>query len=462
MLYAIVLAVVVLVLMGVTVQKTLGIKNRKDFMLAGQKLPWTVLVFTLLSSWIGAGSLFAGGENAYRNGFSALWQPAGGWCGLVVISLIAAKARRFAQFTVPDLLETRFNTTARVMGTIAIVISYTVITSYQFKGGGDILHLIFPEMDRVTGMYIIAAFVIAFTAAAGMASVAYLDVIIGSLVSVIVIISVPLLLHQVGGWSHVTTALPADRFTVFGPQSVSEAFGKLLPTMLLLIGNQGMYQKFFSARSERDANLAVAGWIVGTLVLETLLVTVSVIGSSAFQIENPREILPTSAKLGLPPLVGALLLGGIFAKVISTANNYLFSPATNIIHDIYGRFINPEASEKRTLVVSRAIIVALGLFALLQASHFESILKAALYAYTIYGAAVTPAVLSVFFWRRATTAGAVSSIALGTVVTIGWQLFDTTGIDAVYPAVAASLMGLIGVSLLTPPPPAEKVEKFFA
>ena len=42
-----------------------------------------------------------------------------------------------------------------------------MITSYQFKAGGDILHLIFPEMDRTTGMYLIAAFVIAFTAARG-------------------------------------------------------------------------------------------------------------------------------------------------------------------------------------------------------------------------------------------------------------------------------------------------------
>ncbi|MBM3739998.1 MAG: sodium:solute symporter family protein [Acidobacteria bacterium] len=462
MLYAAVLALVVLVLLGVTIQKTLGIRSRKDFMLAGQKLPWTVLVFTLLSSWIGAGSLFAGGENAYRNGFSALWQPAGGWCGLVVIALIAAKARRFAQFTVPDLLESRYNVVARVMGTIAIVLSYTVITSYQFKGGGDILHLIFPELSRTNGMYIIAGFVILFTAAAGMASVAYLDVVIGCLVTGIVIIAVPLLLNGVGGWTHVTTALPADHFTLFGPQTVSEAFGKLLPTMLLLIGNQGMYQKFFSARSERDANRAVAGWIVGTLLLETLLVTVSVIGSSKFRIDNPREILPTSAKLGLPPLVGALLLGGIFAKVISTANNYLFSPATNIIHDIYLRFIEPDAPEKKSLTISRAVILVLGLFALLQASHFESILQAALYAYTIYGAAVTPAVLAVFFWRRATTQGAITSIVLGTVVTIGWQLAAISSLDAVYPAVAASLTGLIGVSLLTPPPDPAKVEKFFA
>src|ERR1700733_5175960 len=195
MIYIVVLSLIVAVLLGTALFRSLGVKNQADFLVAGRKLTWPVLVFTLLSSWIGAGSLFAGGENAYRNGFVALWQPAGGWAGLLVIALIAGRARRFAQFTVPDLLETRYNSTARVLGTIAIVISYTVITSYQFKGGGDILHLIFPQLERATGMYIIAAFVILFTASAGMASVAYLDLVIGSMVTVTVIVATPLLLN---------------------------------------------------------------------------------------------------------------------------------------------------------------------------------------------------------------------------------------------------------------------------
>src|SRR5580700_3055041 len=208
MIYAVVVSLVVAVLCGVTIYKTISAHSRSDFFVAGRKLAWPVLVFTLLSSWIGAGSLLGGAENAYRNGFVALWQPAGGWCGLLVIALIAGRARRFAQFTVPDLLENRYNAAARVLATIAIVISYTVIVSYQFKGGGDILHLIFPSLDQKTGMNIIAAFVITFTALAGMASVAYLDLIIGLLVTVIAIVSLPLLLTRTGGWPAVHAALP--------------------------------------------------------------------------------------------------------------------------------------------------------------------------------------------------------------------------------------------------------------
>jgi len=465
MIYAIVLGVVVATLCGVTAVKTFSVHTRSDFLVAGRKLPWTVLVFTLLSSWIGAGSLFAGAEKAYKEGFTALWLAGGGWAGLIVIAAIAGRARRFAQFTVPDLLESRYNAAARVMATIAIVISYTVITSYQFKAGGDVLHLIFPELERATGMYIIAGFVIVFTAAAGMASIAYLDVVIGGLVTLIVAISVPLLLSRAGGWSEVRHALPESHFTMLGDGGLSKAAGTLLPTMLLLIGNQGMYQKFFSARSEKDAKIAVAGWIVGTVLLETLLVMFAVIGSSIFKTDSPREIIPLAARQGLPTLIGAILMGGIFAKVISTANNYLFSPATNLMHDVYERFVNPNATERQSLIMSRVLVIGLGVFALLQATQFQSILNAALYAYTVYGAAVTPAVMAVFFWRRANTAGAVSSIAVGTVVTVAWNVAQGLGwkndLDAVYPALLASVASLVVVSLVTGQPEEAKWRPFF-
>ena len=84
-------------------------------------------------------------------------------------------------------------------------------------------------------------------------------------------------------------ALPADHFTVFGPLTLDKGVGFLLPTLLLLIGNQGMYQKFFSARIERDAKLAVFGWIIGTLVLETTIITIAVIGSAACTGESARD-----------------------------------------------------------------------------------------------------------------------------------------------------------------------------
>src|SRR5580658_70098 len=92
-LYVVVLAVIVVALLSVAIYRTFQVKTKADYLVAGRSLPAIVLVLTLLTSWIGAGSLFAGAENAYKNGFAALWQPAGGWLGLLLIYFIAARAQ---------------------------------------------------------------------------------------------------------------------------------------------------------------------------------------------------------------------------------------------------------------------------------------------------------------------------------------------------------------------------------
>ncbi len=117
------------------------------------------------------------------------------------------------------------------------------------------------------------------------------------------------------------------------------------------------------------------------------------------------------------------------------------------------------------LIVSRLMVVLLGLWALYQALHTDSVLKKTLYAYTIYSAALTPVILAAFYWRRANAAGAVSAIAAGTFVTVFW---DTPFIhqhlpaiiaerDAIFPALVAALVCLVGISLLTKPPRPEQL-----
>src|SRR6202034_557602 len=330
-LYAGVLGVIVLSLLTVSLSRLKQTKTKADYLVAGRSLPTFVLIFTLLSSWIGSGSLLGGAENAYRHGFAALWQGGGGWAGLLLIYFIAPRARKFAQFTIPDLLEVRYNQAARVLGVIAVLFTYTAITSYQLIGGGDILHMVFPTaISPDMGKYVIAGFVIVFTAIAGMASVAYMDVLIGILATVTLILALRFLLHRAGGWHGVHAALPATHFEVLGDFSFIQALELFLPTMLLMLGNQSMYQKFFSAKSEKAARQAVVGWIFGTVILETVIVALAVFGSVRFPSgevhQRPRAIIAYTALHGLPAWLGALLMGAVFAKIISTANNYLFSP----------------------------------------------------------------------------------------------------------------------------------------
>ena len=495
-LYATVLGIIVVTLLSVSLARLGSVKTKADYLVAGRSLPAFVLVFTLLSSWIGSGSLLGGAENAYKHGFAALWQSAGGWAGLLLIYFIAPRARKFAQFTIPDLLESRYNQTARVLGVIAVLFTYTAITSYQFIGGGDILHMVFPQLTARDGQFILAGFVIVFTAIAGMGSVAYMDVVIGLLATCTMIAALPVLIHLAGGWSGVRAAVPATHFRWFGDihpfssyyigpiladgsrEKVQSAFEIFLPTCLLMLGNQSMYQKFFSAKSEKDATRATVGWIIGTVILETIIVAIAVVGSAMYRAgevqARPREILAYTAIhsfggwSGSKPLaiLGALLVGAIFAKVVSTANNYLFSPATNLVNDIFVRYLEPEASNQQVLLVSRLMVVGLGAWALYQSLGTTSVLKKSLYAYTIYSAALTPVILAAFFWRRATAKGAVASIAAGTVVTVGWDWMTPhlpaviAARDAILPALVASLLCLFIVSLATKPPSESHLRPF--
>jgi SSS family solute:Na+ symporter len=473
-LYVIVLGAIVLSLLLVSISRLGRVKSRADYLVAGRTLPAFVLIFTLLSSWIGSGSLLGGAENAYKHGFAALWQAGGGWAGLLLIYYIAPRARKFAQFTIPDLLEARYSQTARVLGVIAILFAYTAITSYQLIGGGDILHLVFPTVVSADlGKYLVAGFVIVFTAIAGMSSVAYMDLVIGLLATVTMCAALPVLIHTAGGWGAVHHALPATHFEVLGDLSFTDAMELMVPTMLLMLGNQAMYQKFFSAKSERDARVAVVGWIIGTVILETVIVALAVVGSALFPhgevSRRPREIIAFTALHGMPAWLGALLMGAVFAKIMSTANNFLFSPATNLINDVFVRYISPNASNKRVLLVSRLMVVLLGIWALVQALGTQSVLQKTIYAYTIYAAALTPVILAAFYWKRANAAGAATAIAAGTFLTVFW---DTAWVRAhvpawaadsdfaIFPALGAAVVGLVAVSLATRPPRKEQVDLF--
>ena len=466
MIYAAVLILVVLALLTVSVARLLKVKSHADFMVADRKLSAGVLVFTLLCSWIGAGSLFGGAEFAYRRGLAGLWLPAGGWAGLLVIYFIAGRARAFAQYTVPDLLETRYSPVARIFGTLCIIVSFTAIVSYQFRGGGRILNLAFGIPERF-GTVILAAFVILFTALAGMSSVAYTDLAIGLLVTVSCLIALPAMLAHAGGWSAIHAALPASHFEPMGGMTWSEALGYFFATFMLMIGNQSSYQKFFSARSERDARLSVLGWILGTVALETIIVLLAIVGGVMYRAEIESGalpawgIIPYTARHGVVPWVGAIFLGAVFAKVISTGNNYLFSPATNVVHDVFQRLLRMNATDRTLLIVSRVVVLALGLMALAQ-SFQPSILATAVYAYDVYGAGITPAVVAAFFWKRTTTAGGLSSICAGTIVAVVWKVVGMEArVPMIFPALAASLACMIGVSLLTPRPREEQWRPFF-
>ena len=438
------------------------IRTGDDFLVAGRSLPARVLVFTLLSTWIGSGSLFGGAGLGYRVGFPALWQSAGAWVGIALIYWIAPRVRNIAQYTVPDILELRYGPAARVLGTVTTVIAYSTIAAYQFRGGGRLLELL-AGVDPRTGALITAIFCVTYTSLAGMLSIAYLDVVNGSIMAIGVVLAVGSLVGDAGGLTVALSQLRPDQVSLFGSLSPQTALALFFPTMFLLLGEANMYQKFFSAKDARAAKMAVVGWIAGTVIVETLIDSIGVFGSQVIPglgTEASEAIVISVALQALPTFVGIVLVCGASAIIVSTANSFLLTPATNLMRDVYQRFINPDVSGTQVLLYTRLMVVVLGVIGYVAGNFFPTILAMALWAYTMYGASITPALLAAFVWPRATRLGGVASIGMGIMTTLVWEIIGMAravdgvamypfGFQTIYPALTLSIFTLISVSLVT-------------
>jgi solute:Na+ symporter, SSS family len=478
-----------ILLLGISLWRSRKVKSHADFMVAGRDVPVLLLVGTLVCTWIGSGSLFGGAGLAYRVGIAELWFSFGAWMGLVVAYFLAGRVRRIAQYTVPDLLEKRYNATARLLGTVAIILAYITIAAYQFRGGGWILSIVTDgAISPTQGMLITAAVIVLFTALAGMVSIVTVDIFNGLLIIGAILVALPYMVFSAGGVGDVLAALPDGHKTVMGGHNVLWVLGVAMPTFLLLLGESGMYQKFFSARDDRAARRAVIGMVLGVILIETTLALLAIVGRAVYPdlaeqmttigVAASETVILFIAAQGLPVILGAALLGAAVAIVLSTGNTFLLVPSTNVSHDIYERFISPDATDARKLAVQRAFVVIFGAVGLLLLTQFDTVLAMALYAYSLVGASLTPALLAAFLWKRVTPAGGVACIAggLGSIVgigvldrlgvdftvTIGGDPFNLAGYDyIVIPGVITSVTLMVVVSLLTRPSPEEKWAPFF-
>ena len=507
-LYSIVLYLFILVAVGV--YKVSSVKDSEDFMVAGRTLPWFVLVGTLLATWMGSGSLFSGAGLGYRNGLAALWSSGGAWLGIALIYFITKRIRNFGKVTVPDIFEARYGQVAAVLATITTVIAYTTIVSYQFRGGGKVLSLVSDGLVSLeTGIIITALFAISYTILAGMYSVVYTDVVNGILMTIGTIAALIFLIIKVGGLSEIISISESvGKWQLFGNWELERsgdisgpiiAISFFVPTMLLLMGDANMYQRIFSARDGGSAKKAVFFWIIGVVLLESVIsmlgltgfvaaskgIIPDLVGNAQSGIQNSdfqgmlearqagsESVIPAIAKFaGLPLLLGLLLVSTMMAIIVSTADSFLLIPATNLTRDVYLKHFNPAATEKQILLISRSLVLILGVIAFLLVSQFKTVLNAAFTAYNIYGTSITPSLLAAFLWKRATSQGAIASIITGATVTIIWTYFlpDWSGFkqlhpflqELTYPAAGLSILMLVIGSLITKPPEKDSLDQFF-
>ncbi|CAM2070514.1 Sodium:solute symporter family protein [Sulfidibacter corallicola] len=470
-----------LIMMGV--YKSKKIKTQSDFAVAGRSLsPW-VLVGTMLATWVGTGSILGNAGKAYETGLAALMLPIGGVMGVMVLTRIAGKVRGIEKFTVPEIIGSRYGQNARVLSVVALVMAYMVIVSYQYNAGGAVLHTVLTDdagssiLSLQACTAIAVAVIIAYTMLAGLVSVAYTDVVNGVVMTLSFVIALPILWHTAGGWSGMEQAFAATgrdtHMQFWGVYSGFDIVNFLLPPFLLAMGDANMYQRFSASSTSKGATKATILLVFAVIMIELAIISSAWISSSMIpDAANGRNVLIYASHQFLPTALGAIMLTTMVGIIISTADSFLLVPATTLIRDVYLQYVNPDADERRIVLLSRLFVLGLGLIAYAVSMGFAqsaTFFDKALYAYTIYGAAITPSLVAAFFWKRATSTGAVASIIAGTVVTLVWKEaafiqdivpgFIYQNCDEVLPAIFASILCLVSISLLTPKPGTETLDE---
>ena len=322
-------------------------------------------------------------------------------------------------------------------------------------------------MKLLLKIIILVLFIILYTMLAGLVSVAYTDVANGIIILISFVIAIPIFLVKAGGFEGMAISFAEmgknDHMNFWGVYSGMDIINFCLPSFLLIMGDANMYQRFFASKDVKGAKSATKTLIVAVLIAELMIIVAAWIASSMIpDAEVGKYVLIYASHEFLPPFIGAIMMTTIVGIIISTADSYLLVPTTTLIRDIYLNYINKDANEKTIVMLSRALVVVLGIIAYVVSLGFaksSGFFERALYAYTIYGAAITPSLVAALFWKGATKQGAISSIIVGTLTTLLWKESSIvkalipnnlySNMDEVLPAIAFSVLSLVLVSLLT-------------
>ncbi|SET18907.1 solute:Na+ symporter, SSS family [Oceanobacillus limi] len=440
---------VLMIVIGIYMSRK--VSNSKDFILAGKSLGPLVLMGTLLATWTGSGSI-SGGETSVAYSFGiipSLMLMVPTLVGILILYVIAPKIRAFGKYTISGILEAKYGTSARNLASVIVILAYVGIVSYQMTGLGFILNLT-TGMSVELGTIIAAVLIIFLAMIGGLRSVSQTDAISGFLMVGGLIITVPIIISVAGGWDSVVANVPDSHMTATGGLTTVQLIGYLLPSLFLLLSDQNMYQRLAASKGDKSSKRAALSWLFVMLLISPAISIIAFTSRSLFPDIDPGMALMATT-LALPLGVGGILLAAAAAFIITTGNSYLLSAATNMTYDIYGKYINKDASDRKQLVMTKIFIVVLGALSYLIISYFPTVLEVQMYSYTVYGAGITPAILAVFFWKRVTAIGGISSMVAGVITTLFWELVlnNPGDLNSSVISVPAAIVVLIVVSLAT-------------
>ena len=420
-----------------------------DFFVAGRRLGPGLIFSTMLAANIGAGSTVGAASTAYRTGLSAWWWVGSAAIGCFVLAMWVGPAmRRVAAAqnltTVGDYLEFRYD--ARVRGVIAALlwIGSIFILASQLIGLGWILNVV-AGIPTPVGCAIGGIVITVYFAAGGLLTSARVNVVQLTVKMVGFAVAVPIAVSWFGGWPAVLAVRADD--TAYWTFAGTDAVKLVLLLAPAFVVSPGLLQKVFGAKDDRAVRLGVGLNALGLALFAGVPTLLGIMARGRFPeiADTPNMALPMIFMYGLPALAGAVALAAVFSAEVSAADAVLFMLATSLSQDLYKRFVNPAADERRVLVVARVATFVSGILGVALALYSSDLVETLKIFYALLGVSLFVPIIAGLYVRRATADAAVAAILGG----VGGMLVvqgstGGAGFGLLGPAPAGLLMSAIG------------------
>lgn len=445
--------------------------TKRDYFLAGDKLPWWMVGGSIVASNLSSHQFVGMTGAAYDRGFVAIHAE---WAAVltglnVLLWVFLPFYLRNGFYTMPEYLQRRFGGASRVAYAGLIVLIYVIIeiASVLYLGAYTLHSLL--GFDTLTSIVVLALLTAVYTIAGGLRAVVWTEML---QLAVLVVGGVALsisVIHAAGGLGAVL-ATQSEWKLMYPADDPDYPWTQFLGMILCLspfywATNQFIVQRALAAKNETHARMGVVGAQYIKFLLPFMTVVPGLMAAKLFPgLERADAAFPTLIRELLPSGLVGLVLAGLTAAIMSHVSGAVNSCTTIASMDFYLPYINKGASERQVVVfgkITGAVVTVLGIFFawLLISYSKKPIFIYLMDAYGYFAPGIATMFLMGVFWRRTTQAGALAAGLLTVPLSALLQFYfsmpfaNRTGI-----VFWACIGAAVFVSLLTKPKTDEELQ----
>lgn len=448
--------VYLLVVLGVGAWGYTQTKDVNDFWVYGKELgPW-LATWSYVANFVSAVSVIGFIGAVYGGGYSILTGIVLGlMLGVSGLYFVVHKVRELDQVTFPDIIaELTGRQVARPIAAVPLLANAWVYLIMQLVGASLLVTTI-TGVPYEYMIWVIGFVFIAYTVMGGLISVAWTDLMQGTVMVATVALALVFMAFDLGGIAAINTQFAAESAANVAPlgdgaYTIIGMLGSLVAFFGTIFTSQGTIVRINATKDVKTAkfHLAASGVILSAFYM--LLITLGgatnvALNNAGLAVDNVDRAFPVLITEYLPTGVGVIIILAVMSAILSTTDTRLHSTGVTTARDIY-EYYNPDASDRKLLKVSRLSTVFWGLTAtaiavdppgtIISLYTFRAILLTSAFLIPVY----------VALYRRDVAGEAViASVVAGTLLGVGWDLSGGLlggAVPATFVGVGAALVAL--------------------